>query len=73
MSEPHASRGSDDGAAGVELCAGAAQGRQLCAGRDGVPGLVQNLGAGGGDLVAADHHGLRMPGGDRLSLGQRQA
>ena len=63
---------ADNSAPRVEPRIRAAQRGELRSTLCGIAGLIEHPVAGRGDLVTADHNGIGTPGGDRLSLGERQ-
>jgi uncharacterized protein len=72
MDQPDAPRRPEYGASRMEPGVSAAQRRELRAAGGGVPWLVEHLMAGGGHLVTADDHRVRMPFGDFFGLGHGQ-
>ena len=72
MRKLHAGFQAAHGAGRIELGGGAGQQFQLLAAIGGIAGLVEDGGAGGRDLVAADHDGVGELGRHGLGLGLRQ-
>jgi len=73
MDQPNAPGGTEYRAGSMESRVRPAQRGQLRAADSSVPRLIEHLMTGGGYLVTADHHGVRMPVGDILGLGHGQA